>query len=317
MVSLLKSEEQYDAYFCLLLNFLEFKIEELLIKSFSKRTLIIIERHIAFYKIPITILKKNLGRLYTKLLNLVNSRYNRLTTDDTPLWYEAGICLINISGFIIDPEYKPKFSNAFTTTAERISDPGSFKRELNETNSIENPKLLNIRNSINPETKQFSFDYYKGFLSKEDLTEDKELKQIVWNITLKSFKEILAMNENSLLTLEKELAEEVIRKSQDLGIDIINFINSILIQKQNDKHKELIDIIEIGSITFIELSRQGFSNFCSDLLSRRCLDILMEICKESNELSKIATPILIERCKVIMREYLAGEKHSGLIPLSR
>eukprot|EP00826_Nyctotherus_ovalis_P039680 TRINITY_DN3830_c0_g1_i17.p1 TRINITY_DN3830_c0_g1~~TRINITY_DN3830_c0_g1_i17.p1 ORF type:complete len:415 (-),score=79.36 TRINITY_DN3830_c0_g1_i17:39-1283(-) len=322
IANLLETEDQFDSYSDFLLSFLDFEIDELLITAFVRKTLAITTRHIASHKIPPSVLKKKLPSLYSKLLKLINLRYNRQIANNNPLWIIAGACLIDISGFLIDPSYKPRISITLPNAAGRSSDPGSFKRNLNKSATVE---AANNRDTIKQKMQEFKEEGSNVLIcaALADFTQDEELQQIAWDITLKSFKEALTMSENSLLLFEKELAEEIIRKSQEFSIGVISFTRNTLIPNSkhlsNDKLKEIIEIIDAGTTSFTRLSRQGFGNFCSDMLSKRCVETLIEVCKEGGEerLAQVGASVLANRCKEVMKEYLADEKRNGLIPLSR
>ena len=124
---------------------------------------------------------------------------------------------------------------------------------------------------------------------------------------------------------------------------MINFIvnillpNSLHITKQ--MHIRLLILLDIGSSLENESNNESSGSVTSSI-SKVCISNLFELCKfktpevlkrEINvqnfnpddyvkikeKIAKMCTPILIKRCKEILKKFLADEIKSGSMPLSR
>ena len=342
MINLLATKEQYEIYFSFLLSFMDFKLEEFHVECYIHRVLNIIERQIGYFSFPVETLIKYIPLLYSKILYLGNLRYKYDITNFGSLWYDAGVHLLDISGLLIDINYNPKLYSIFNVST-RVSESKPMARMLKKSNTRNISEADNLRKerlpvNKNPRLSMPAVDdnvieirniMPKITFQKTDIINNSHLKEVIWKSTLDCLNELININTNSLLLLEKQLAEEIIRKSQDLGIAIIEFSCETLVPNTDDLPDEelklLVEIFNIGSTICNTLVSLNFKNFCIDILSKKCIDIFFDICQDDGNLIssgrkriiKIAAPILIERSKEIIKNYLIDEKHSGLIPLSR
>ena len=169
------------------------------------------------------------------------------------------------------------------------------------------------------------------------ISSDSELHEVVWSQTIKIVKEILKINESSVASLEKHLIEEVIKKSQDMDMNMMNFILKTLLPSSKnagkERQEELISLIDNGcNLNYASLSASS-SRPGNDQLSKFCIYTLIDLCqaeeKEAGDgadmsfkeikmrIAGMATPVFINRCKAIIAKYLNDEKRNGLVPLPK
>ncbi len=193
-----------------------------------------------------------------------------------------------------------------------------------------------------PPTTEAVQDEDKIFPADLGLIPNKELQELAWPLTLHAVKEILYIDEQAMLALDKYLAEDVAKRSQDLGINIVNFIFKSLLPNSgglsSSQQAELIEIVDHGCTVLTSAavptggSLGGFSN---DALSRHCIYTLIDMCAGETEKRKdeakgsplysevrlrvaaLATPVLVNRCKATVKKFLADEKRNGLVPMPK
>eukprot|EP00826_Nyctotherus_ovalis_P045434 TRINITY_DN5032_c1_g1_i1.p1 TRINITY_DN5032_c1_g1~~TRINITY_DN5032_c1_g1_i1.p1 ORF type:complete len:217 (+),score=76.64 TRINITY_DN5032_c1_g1_i1:81-731(+) len=123
---------------------------------------------------------------------------------------------------------------------------------------------------------------------------------------------------------------DVIKKSQDLDIILMNFILKVLLPNSENldrnSQQELIILIDSGCTAFnTSFSSISYKN-SGDVLDTFCIEALIRLCNSEEEqgskfypvkqkISNMTTPILVNRCKTIFHKYLADEKLSGTVPL--
>ena len=128
-----------------------------------------------------------------------------------------------------------------------------------------------------------------------------------------------------------------------MKISIINFIVNVLLPNSLHIPKEmqikLLTLLDIGSSLEYESNNESTGSVTSSI-SKVCISNLFELCRfrtpeslkmEINDnnlniedyvkikikIAKMCTPILIKRCKEILKKFLADEIKSGSMPLSR
>lgn len=293
--------------------------------------------------------------------------------DMNPLWFEAAIHLLNISTFLINPsEYQSQLDNFMSPRSPmktlELSDipfdlaESGKKQKMSPENQAEiSPKIpvkaqtaikkkpkpsitipeddeLNLIENANPKNsvKINENNQENEKTSKEMLINDKELQEIVWREINSAIQQILLIDEKSLGMLEKYLFEEVYKKSQDLGIYLVNEINKTLLPYSTnagiEKQAELIKIIDSGCTLLgnnFNINAAGSPGaYQNDALSKHCLNILIEICEAPStapegllevqtKIARLTTPVFILRCKEVIKKYLSDEKRNGLVPLPR
>lgn len=143
----------------------------------------------------------------------------------------------------------------------------------------------------------------------------------------------------------KAVIEDVVKSSQDLDMQVMNFITNSLLPNCtdiNDKdfHQTLVGIIDSGcnSVYSSQKFTSGSTNSAfGNSLSKYCLNNLFELCRcqsslqidEESDLNErriyeirkkiatITTPVLINRCRDSLKKYAYDEQKSGSISLPR
>jgi hypothetical protein len=176
---------------------------------------------------------------------------------------------------------------------------------------------------------------------------DHALKQMVWDRVIPLVKNNLLFNPEKVADHNKAVVEDVVKSSQDLDMQVMNFITNSLLPNcgdiiDKDFQQNLVSIIDNGcnsvySVQKLSSSNQSSSSLFGNSLSKYCLNNLFELCRhqslkvndsesEVNEKriyeirKKIATqttPILINRCKDTLKKYAHDEQKSGLLSLPR
>ena len=303
--SIYSKQESYTAYFSYLLDMLTFRMDDPHSDAFVRRALEIIKDFIILREMPAGLARVLVPQLYPRFaavisLRFVNEACKTLlgnAKDAQPLWYDVGEKFVQISTYLVNPQmFKEKY----------------------EENSTAEGKLM--------PTESFE-------KRKKELLENKELQGVVWENIIRLIKEMLKVSDSSLNALDKALAENVIKKSQDLDVTLINFILKVLLPSSEglgkENQQELINLIDNGCTAFYSSfnSSSSSQNRAGDSLSKFCISTLLSLCANESEEGKFAeikrkiaaitTPVLINRCKAIFCRYMADEKRSGQVPLPK
>ena len=174
--------------------------------------------------------------------------------------------------------------------------------------------------------------YIKG-LSNED----------IWNSIINIYESVFKQTELGYKSIQRQYQDELMKASMEMEIDIINFIINTLIPNSlflsHELQSRLLKLFDMGC----NLDYSSFTNN-STAISKICITNLFTLCrykpkeeivKESEALhltnsnqieefvaikikiAKMSTPILIRRCRDMMRKFLDDEIKSGAMPLSR
>ena len=165
----------------------------------------------------------------------------------------------------------------------------------------------------------------------------------IWKVIIEAYDMIFRQRESVFKNLKKSHKELLSNSSSEMKISIINFIVNVLLPNSLHIPKEmqirLLILLDIGSSLENE-SNNEFSGSVTSSISKVCISNLFELCKfktpeilkrEINvqnfnpddyvkikeKIAKMCTPILIKRCKEILKKFLADEIKSGSMPLSR
>jgi hypothetical protein len=179
--------------------------------------------------------------------------------------------------------------------------------------------------------------------NNKDRNYDKYNIEEIWKVLIEAYDMIFRQRESVFKNLKKTHKEWVSNSSSEMKISIINFIVNVLLPNSLHIQKEmqirLLILIDIGSSLEYE-SRNESSGSVTSSISKVCISNLFELCKfktpeilkrEINDknfnaedyvkikekIAKMCTPILIKRCKEILKKFLADEIKSGSMPLSR
>ncbi len=178
--------------------------------------------------------------------------------------------------------------------------------------------------------------------NKEQNYEKYNIEEI-WKAIIEAYDMIFSQRESVFKNMKKSHKELVSNSSSEMKISIINFIVNVLLPNSLHIQKEmqirLLILLDIGSSLEYE-SRNESSGSVTSSISKVCISNLFELCKfktpeilkrEINDknfnpddyvkikekIAKMCTPILIKRCKEILKKFLADEIKSGSMPLSR
>ena len=179
--------------------------------------------------------------------------------------------------------------------------------------------------------------------NNKDGNYDKYNIEEIWKTLIEAYDMIFRQRESVFKNLKKTHKEWVSNSSSEMKISIINFIVNVLLPNSLHIQKEmqirLLILLDIGSSLEYE-SRNESSGSVTSSISKVCISNLFELCKfktpeilkrEINDknfnpddyvkikekIAKMCTPILIKRCKEILKKFLADEIKSGSMPLSR
>ena len=179
--------------------------------------------------------------------------------------------------------------------------------------------------------------------NNKDGNYDKYNIEEIWKVLIEAYDMIFRQRESVFKNLKKTHKEWVSNSNSEMKISIINFIVNVLLPNSLHIQKEmqirLLILLDIGSSLEYE-SRNESSGSVTSSISKVCISNLFELCKfktpeilkrEINDknfnpddyvkikekIAKMCTPILIKRCKEILKKFLADEIKSGSMPLSR
>ena len=154
---------------------------------------------------------------------------------------------------------------------------------------------------------------------------------------------IIRQRDSLFKNMKKSHKELVSKSSSEMKISIINFIVNILLPNSLHISKQmqirLLILLDIGSSLESESNNESSGSVASSI-SKVCISNLFELCrfktpevlkreinvqnfnpddyvKIKEKIAKMCTPILIKRCKEILKKFLSDEIKSGAMPLSR
>jgi hypothetical protein len=320
MVDMLETEEHYKVYMKFLLDLLNFKIEEPHIDLFIKQTLEILERHVKEFRIPGEVLKEQWPTLYSRVLHLVNLRYNDnvckvLGTAKPPLWHKAGITLMNIAGLIIDPNYSLEKQ---VHTESDNSSPYNSGLESDNEEELKLEPLSSIKKP-KPSIKIPDEDDFAEELIKKNKPTGKEsnikffndydkLKRYIWESILKALKDLVSIRKPSHFLMEKYLVENVVMTSQQLAISVCDFILKLMLPNATniEECKELVEVIENGYKSYYKWLYATLNSESVVRMPYNCLSLLLEMA--NGDVSESVIPVLIVRSKEIIKVFIEKKR---------
>ena len=184
---------------------------------------------------------------------------------------------------------------------------------------------------------------YVVIQNNKDRNYEKYNIEEIWKVLIEAYDMIFRQRESVFKNLKKTHKEWVSNSSSEMKISIINFIVNVLLPNSLHIPKEmqirLLILLDIGSSLEYESHNESSGSVTSSI-SKVCISNLFELCKfktpeilkrEINDknfnaddyvkikekIAKMCTPILIKRCKEILKKFLADEIKSGSMPLSR
>ena len=233
----------------------------------------------------------------------------------------------------------------------------SMNKKFGEYNNFLFGGILNETNfskeKFGQEQKEFIWQYASEKLikiltyvvvqnNKEQNYEKYNIEEI-WKVIIEAYDMIFRQRDSVFKNMKKSHKELVSKSSSEMKISIINFIVNILLPNSLHIPKQLqirlLILLDIGSSLENESHNESSGSVTSSI-SKVCISNLFELCKfktpevlkrEINvqnfnpddyvkikeKIAKMCTPILIKRCKEILKKFLADEIKSGSMPLSR
>jgi hypothetical protein len=213
---------------------------------------------------------------------------------------------------------------------------------------IKYQKSTNTENNINfiwqyASDKMIKILTYVVVQNNKDRNYDKYNIEEIWKVLIEAYDMIFRQRESVFKNMKKNHKELVSNSSSEMKISIINFIVNVLLPNSLHIPKEmqirLLILLDIGSSLEYE-SRNESSGSVTSSISKVCIANLFELCrfktpeilkreindknfnaddyvKIKEKIAKMCTPILIKRCKEILKKFLSDEIKSGSMPLSR
>ena len=244
------------------------------------------------------------------------------------LWMEAGKQIIEVSKFLLKPNKQnkdPFFNGNGNAKDALIETPVKHLKSFSLAKNVR--KSLKINTGGSPEPDELTSNILRPIQVSdeylEQISKSTEIKLMIWRNMLSISKEILLPN--NTFSSDKVIVEEVNKKSQELNIDVLDLLLNVMLANSDGIPKnyitELVEIVE----------GMGFSSLNNNMhssLSTFCLSNLFNLCnykpeEEPNEngaklnVANITTPILISKCKSIIKKFLEDEKRNGMMPMPR
>ena len=161
----------------------------------------------------------------------------------------------------------------------------------------------------------------------------------VWEALITCFENLFKQSEGGYKNITRTLVDELLKSCQEMEVLVINFIvkdllpHSLKIPKE--KQIKLLNLLDLGCN--FDYNSTNVSNSSSASISKVCMANLFDLCKyrsiedlkndvkENQEsyykikvkIAKMSTPILLRRCKEILKSYFDDEVKSGSMPLPK
>ena len=217
-------------------------------------------------------------------------------------------------------------------TTQQLKETLPIKRK-NETGS----RMKNFADLVIDESSSVGNRRELSITTKKDVDDafninnmSSELKELLWKHIIKLVEGVLGEINDKYLTI-RGIIQEVQKKSENLEIEMMNFIIKILLPLTSDERVEcqsqLIAIIDRGcsiknSASNMASGQKGAALIAPSNLSHFCINNLFDMCEwEDNpqpikgKIAAVTTSVLINRCKATLLKFLADEKRSGMMPL--
>ena len=174
--------------------------------------------------------------------------------------------------------------------------------------------------------------------------------ETIWLNIINLFTSVFKQSEVGFKGINRVYQETVIRSSMEMEIEIINFIVDVLFPHSlflsQQIQMKLLTLLDMGcNVDYSSYNYNTSLNVNSSTISQICILNLFELCSyKSNEdilkenqtqianfneekqiefinmkikIAKICTPILIKRCRDMLKKFLEDEIKSGAMPLLR
>jgi hypothetical protein len=143
-------------------------------------------------------------------------------------------------------------------------------------------------------SEQLEFTTFDPELISLKPLEEPAIKAFIWSRLLNLLNSTLLFNPESILQHNKAVVEDVVKSSQDLDMQVMNFITNSLLPNcgdstldKNDLQSTLVQIIDNGCNSVYSSSRLAGGSVNSfagsgpfgNSLSKYCLHNLFELCR--------------------------------------
>ncbi|CAI2383397.1 unnamed protein product [Moneuplotes crassus] len=374
-----ENDEALKYYLSFLLNFISYDANEPHYEMFVRRAFGILSEGIVRDQYSPSILFDLLPELYSKTSNIVDLRYHNNSCmslvfsmkTSASLFETAGMFILQVSSHILgkeveaETETEEKSEDSFIKPNLSILIPNESEAEADEEKEEDYSENVEEKEEEKMESTPLDTDtrFSLRAIDEEDsiLVSPSKIRHQV--ITFGTVQELILnkimdlLNHNLLFDISriekhnKAVKDAVIKSSQDLDVQVINFIINDLLPHSYKLGKQfehtLVSIIDKGCNGYLDtLSSPGINMFGSsstviaqsNSLSTYCFDNLFQLCsynqvkkgnlnmKESKRLkleeirkkiAKTTTPVLLERCQETLSKFLYDEMKSGSIMMSQ
>ena len=384
-----KYDDPLKYYLSFLLNFISYDASEPHYEMFVRKTLLIISNGIWKDHYSPSILYDLIPELFIKTCNIVDLRYHNDSwmslvfsmKSSTSLFETAGTFLLQITSHILDKDIEeqntkdsepPKLGMKKLSLQIEIPDDSKDQDEIDQENIDEKNSdeeistnsdslrkkamakgvVANLSTSLRAIDEEDSLIMSPSKFRSTDITVQSVHDMILSKI-MEILKETLLFDIAKIEKHNKAVKDAVIKSSQDLDVQVINFIINALLPHAYKLGKKfehtLVSIIDKGWNGYLDaMSTSGLNIFGSsstvlaksNSYSTYWFDNLFELWsykqnrafkspnlmkpskKEKLEeirrkIAKTTTPILLDRCKDTLNRFLYDEMKSGSIMMSQ
>ena len=239
--------------------------------------------------------------------------------ESTLLWMDAGNKLISIAKFLLRPTIEPKLTKPVDDT--NIKKEATFEVSLKHLKSCSSMSKVN-KKSLKIVTGAIDSDELTIRQSQslaspnylEELSSNIAFRTQLWKSLLSITKDLLIPN--TTFSTDKAIVDEVIKRSQELNILILDLLLNVMLVSSQGIEKEYVNelIAIIEGIGFNSISYSGLSTYC--------LENLFSLCNYNEANSKfnvapIVTPILLNKCRALICKFIDDERKNGLTPMPK
>ena len=315
-----------------LLSYLQIDINNLHSDALCRKAL---EQFVTFYTnelLPISVIQKTLPLFITKCRDLILLRQKSELVSTI---------------FTLKEELNKRNEKLSASSLNKFGDNNIFfmGRFLNESNYS--------KEKFSQQEKELIWQYASEKLIKiltyvivqnnKDQNYEKYNLEEIWKVIIEAYDMIFRQRDSLFKNMKKSHKELVSKSSSEMKISIINFIVNVLLPNSLHISKQmqirLLILLDIGSSLESESNNESSGSVASSI-SKVCISNLFELCrfktpevlkreinvqnfnpddyvKIKEKIAKMCTPILIKRCKEILKKFLSDEIKSGAMPLSR
>jgi len=364
-----RNQQTHLLYVQFLLSFLEYDVLEPHSEAFIRRVFTILNCVILLGKVSNEILVEVLPKLFERVENLIGLRYNNEacmglvfpSKGSQTLFYSVGLYVMHFSSYLLNPKhFKQRMQIHFKQMKEQQNPMRSQSSFPLGSTGFASAKFTSppeeqayTTTSDIMFSEQLEFALVDPDLISTQPMQSAEIKALVWAKVVPLVKSVLLFNPDKVLAHNKAVVEDVVKSSQDLDMQVMNFItNSLLPADGLDGGKEavqgiLVSIIDNGCNSVYSSQRLLSSSSTGiaaagpfgNTLSKYCLNNLFELCRNQplrdgeqsdspstsdkriyeirRKIASTTTPVLINRCRDTLKKYASDEQKSGNMTLPR